>query len=305
MASRSEHARGPRGVVVELGGAAGSGQCSEGGEHRRHVLADIVPARVDEVALAQAQPFHDGPCPRVRSVLGERRRPDRVRGPGRQRHDPDAIAPQVQQSSRGATDSVARHEDGRGIAQEPASEPLAESRGGSPLEGAGQLPRCEIEQRGDRGEVRGDRQATARGVIDGARRAARLGPPGGPDRRATQEERIDRERRGAQQPDGGQEPTADHVEVLEAHGRVVLVARQQEGERLAGQRVGIERAEQALQIGRRPRRASRFLECPHVHDDAQAGRSRHVLRRNVPKRRPDLLQPELHHDHECLDHDPP
>ena len=62
------------------------------------------------------------------------------------------------------------------------------------LERARQLPRRKVEQRGDGRQPRGDRQSTARGVVHRTGRSAELGTPCRPDRRATQQERVDRQR---------------------------------------------------------------------------------------------------------------
>ena len=101
--------------------------------------------------------------------------------------------------------------------------------------------------------------------------------------------------------------------------------REQERERLAGQRVGVEGAEQPVEVGRGQRRPLGRLERPGVEDDADA---RHARRRRfaeagvgrpgrpvTPASRPagartaqpprDLLGPQLDDDDQRLDHDPP
>ena len=56
---------------------------------------------------------------------------------------------------------------------------------------------------------------------------------------------------------------------------VVLVRIDEEGERFAGHRVGVERAEQSVEVGGRERRPVGLLERPHVeHDPDPGGRRR-------------------------------
>ena len=82
---------------------------------------------------------------------------------------------------------------------------------------AGQLPGGQVEQRGHDRQARGDRQrAAADGVIDRARRAATLGPPGRTDGRAAQQERVDGHRPGPQQAGRWQLAAPDDLEVLVA-----------------------------------------------------------------------------------------
>ena len=73
------------------------------------------------------------------------------------------------------------------------------------------------------------------------------------------------------------------VEPVVAGRRIVEVAAQQEGERFAGQRIGIERGQETVEIERRERPAPGFLERPHVHHDAQA-RDRHERMRPLLSR---------------------
>ena len=184
----------------------------------------------------------------------------------------DPLAAQVQEASGRARDGIRADQHRRRVAQQAGPQPLAEARRGAALEGARQLPRREVQERDDRRQTRGDRDRVAGGVVDGPGRATTLRPPGRPDRRAAEHERVDRQRRLAQQPGRRQQAPADDLEALEAGRRVVLVRGEQEGERLARPRVGVEAAQQAIEVGGGPRRTGRFLERPDVHDDAYARR---------------------------------
>ena len=110
------------------------------------------------------------------------------------------------------------------------------------LECVGQLPRREIEEGRDGRQARRDRQPATGGVVDGARRAtvdsARQAAPS--DAPRSRNGSMVSARR-AEQPDRRQQSPTDHLEVRVPRRRVVLIAGQQEGERLAGQRVGVER----------------------------------------------------------------
>ena len=132
-------------------------------------------------------------------------------------------------------------------------QPLAEPAGHRPPERVGQLPRREVEQRDDDRQARRDRQRAAPDrVIDGAGRAAAVRPPGGAERRAAQQERVDGHRAGPQQPRRRQLAPADDLEVRDTAS--VGSSRsdaEQERERLAGERVRVEGAEQTRR-GRPP-----------------------------------------------------
>ena len=94
------------------------------------------------------------------------------------------------------------------------------------------------------GMPRRERQRAAGRVVDGAGRAAPLGPPAGAEGRAAQQERIDRERAGAQQPRRRQQPPADDLEAGQRGVGSSRSEREQERERLAVERLGVERGEQ-------------------------------------------------------------
>ena len=130
-----------------------------------------------------------------------------------------------------------------------------------------------------RPEAIGQRAAAHR-VVDGAGGPSPLGSPGGPDGRTAQEERVDGHRRGSQQAGRWQLPAPDDLEVLVLGGRVVEVGADQERERFAGQRRGVEGAEQPVEVGGRERCPLGCLERPGVEDDADA---RHALRRCFAK----------------------
>ena len=158
------------------------------------------------------------------------------------------------------------------VPQQAGPQPLPETRGPAALVGARQLPRSEIEERHDERQAGRERDRPAGGVVDGAGGAATFGSPRRPEARPGQQERIDRERAGAEEPRRRQQSTPDDLEPGEALGRVVGVGREQERERLATGRVGVVGGQQGAQVLRRQRRALRLLERAGVEDDADAGR---------------------------------
>ena len=101
----------------------------------------------------------------------------------------------------------------------------------------------------------GERPGPGR-VVDGARRPAAVRSPRRSERRAPQQERIDGQRPGAQQPGRWQEAPADDLEAPVRDGRVVEVAAQQERERLA-RRAARHRTPRAGRRGRRPSSGAR------------------------------------------------
>ena len=266
-----EDARRPRHGRVETVGPVATPQGGQGGQHRRCVLADVVATGIDEVAIPQAEPVRDRP--RSPAALGECHRPDRVGRPRRERDDPDPVSAQAQQTPSGPRDIVTADEHRRGIAQAAGTESLAEAgaaaRAGTSA-GSSHGARSRSVATVGSPEAIGSPPPAVWYTAPAA--PPSLGTPRRPDRRATQQERVDGQRARAQQPDRRQQPSADDLEVAETRRRVVLVAGQQEGERLARQRVRIEAAEQALQVGGGPRSARRLLERPNVHDDADARR---------------------------------
>ena len=225
---------------------------------------------IDEVSIAEAESIGGGAggLAAPERVLED----GRVRGSRRERHDMDPLPSQVQQPTGGLRDRLGADEDRRGVAQQPGTQPLAEARRGPALEGLGELPGREIQERHHRRQARRDRHGVARRVIHGARRPAPFRPPRRPDRGTAQDERVDRQRRLAEQPGRRQQAPADDLEVFEPRRRVILVRGEQERERLAGARVGVEAAQQAVEIRRGPWGAGRLLQRSDVHDHPHAGR---------------------------------
>ncbi len=151
----------------------------ERGHQRGTVLPDVVATVIDEVSIAETESIGGGPggLAAPERVLED----GRVRRSRRERHDMDPVAPQVQEPTGGLRDRLGADEDRRGVAQQPGTQPLAEARRGPALEGLGQLPRREIQERHHRRQARRDRHGVARRVIHGARRPA-SGPPATPRR---------------------------------------------------------------------------------------------------------------------------
>ena len=139
------------------------------------------------------------------------------------------------------------------------------------LERSGHLPRRQVEQGHDDRQARRDRQRTAANrVVDGAGRSAALGPPGGAQRRAAQEEWIDGHRGRSQQPGWRQQAPSHDLEMVVAARRVVEVGAQEDRERLAGDRLGVERPQQGVEVDRGQRGPLRGLERARVEDDPDA-----------------------------------
>ncbi len=225
---------------------------------------------VDEVAPRKAEP-------RALGIAACGRRLGPERGTRSERHHPDPAAPQVQQPPRIARHFLRGDDHCCSLADQAGSQPLPEPGRRSALEDLGKLPRREIEQRDDGRHVRQHRDGhrAARRVIDRSPGAAPLGPPGGADGRAPDEEWIERQRRRTQQARRRQQPAPPHVEPTEPLGRVGEVRLQQERERLAVEGSGVERADQTLQVGGRRRRPVRILQRTRVeHDPHAATRAR-------------------------------
>ena len=128
-----------------------------------------------------------------------------------------------------------------------------------------------------------ERDRPAGRVVDGARGAAPVGPPRRPEARPRQQERVDGQRAGAEQPRRRQQPAADDLEVREALGRVVerrSASRSANDSPASG--VGVE--------GRRAARRGRRRSAAPGRAPGAAGRrgrrGRPVRRRRGPDRRP-------------------
>ncbi len=257
-----------RGRPVAGGHPLGSGLAAEDrerAEERRQVLAGVEPARVHRVP-----PPRDAELRPFLVAVGQRLGPER--GPRRERHHAQPVALDPQQAACLVARGLAGHEhDGR-VPQDAGTQPLAEPGGRAALVRLRHRPRREVQQRGDDRDPRRDGQRPAGRVVDGARGAAVLGPPAGPDRRAAQEQRVHGQRPRAEQPGGRQEATADDLEAGPAGRGVLAVDAHQERERLVVGRVGVQGVQQRLEVDRRERGALRVLDRPHVDDDPDAGR---------------------------------
>ena len=130
------------------------------------VLSDVVATRVDEVSIAEAESLDGGAGGRP----GARARAERAAAyAGRGASGTTWIRSRRRCRSRRADsrDRIRADEDRGGVAQQPGAQPLAEPRRGPALEGLGQLPRREIQERHDRRQARRDRHGVARRVIHG------------------------------------------------------------------------------------------------------------------------------------------
>ncbi len=255
----------PRHVRPERARPARRGEIGQGAQERRQVLAGIVPAGIDEVAVRQAEP-----CPllgRTGSGRGDERRA------GGERDDPDPLAPQTEVTAGRSAGSLPGDDDGRGVPEDPCSEALTEAGCRCPLVCARQLPGRQIEERHDDRQPRGERHRPARGVVDGPGRTAAGRAPAGPDRGAAQEERVGRQCGRAQQA-GRRErsPAGDRKtrQIVELLGRIRQAGLDEDRERLAGDRVGGERPQELLEVDRGRGRALGLLERPDVEHDAGA-----------------------------------
>ena len=142
-----------------------------------------------------------------------------------------------------------------------------------PLERARELPRREVEERDHDGQPGRDRQrpATDR-VIDGAGRAARSARQAAPTAAPRRRNGSTVMRRGPQQAGRWQLAPADDLEVRDT--RSVGSSRSEpirNANDSPAQRIRVEGAEQAVEIGGRQRRPVGRLERPGVEDDADAG----------------------------------
>ena len=229
--------------------------------------------------------------------------------PARPRRPPSARAgPPGSGLGADAADAVRpaqhRHRDEhrRGIAQQPRTESLAEAGRRPALERARQLP--------------GARSSAWRRSAAPRRSAAhrpRCGTPHRPLHRArhAMPPRSTRHSAGtgrpsarrAQQTDRRAQPATDHLEVAEPRRRVVLVAGQQECERLTRQWVCIEGAEQALQVRRGARCARGPCKARTSMTTRTPGFGSCRLARASPTAQ-EILQSKLHDHDEGLDDDP-
>ena len=235
--AHEQDARRPRVLLGECRRPASGRQLGQRAQEGGEVLAGVVPPSVDEVALGQAEPLPLRGA--IRTLEGERV----ARGKW---NDPDPVAAETQQAAGRRADGFAADDDRVGVTQQAPPDPLAETGHGRALEGAGELPRSEVKECHDDRQPRRKRQGAAAGrVVDGATGTALPGAPRRPQRRAPQQERVDGHRRRAQQARGRQEPSTHDGQLLEARGRVVEVGLEEERERLAGERLGVEGAEQA------------------------------------------------------------
>ena len=244
-----EHARRPRHAV---------GQARPGGrlrpseldrrEQRREVLAGVVPAGVDEVALGQPEPLALRPA--VGAATG---RPDDLRAAapdgqkanaGRGANGTTWIRSRRRWSRRRADAAVASLPDDHrgGIAQEPAAQALAEPRRRRPLVRPGSSHGARSSSVTTTGRPVTSGTDAADRVVDRPGRAARGRPPRRADAGAAQDDRVDREGRRAEQVGGRQQPPADDLEVREGDRRIVEVRAEQQGERLARERRRVVRA---------------------------------------------------------------
>ncbi len=151
-------------------------------------------------------------------------------------------------------------DDHRGrVTEQPRAKPLAEPRRRASLVRARQLPRCEIEKRHDEGQAGDQGDRTADRVIDGAGSTASIRPPGGPDGRTREQERIYGQHRRAQEPRRRQEAATDDGQPIEALRRVVQVRPEEQGEGLPAHGCTVECSEQAVEVDRRQRCAIGLL----------------------------------------------
>ena len=267
------------GQATSSGRSAGrpaSARDASAAEERGEVLAGVVPAGIDEVATGQPEPLAlrggvvIGRGGRSAATAPGRRGERRPRG---QRDHPDPVRAEMEQAAGRGLHLRAGDEHRGRVAQQPAAQALPEPRGRGAAEGLRQLPRRQVEQRRDDGQPRRDRQRPRAGrVVERAGGPAAVGPPGGPERRPAQQERVHGHRRRAEEVRRRQLAAADDGQVRVGRRRVVEVAAQQERERFAVDGLLVEGAEQAVQIGGRDRRPRRLLERPRVEDDPHAGR---------------------------------
>ena len=179
----------------------------------------------------------------------------------------------MQQAPGRAGDRLAADDHRGRIAQEPAPQALAEPGGGIALVRPGQLPWREVEQGDDERQTGRERHDAADGVVDRTSGARGIGPPGRPEARAAQDERVDGHRRRAQQVGRRQESPPDDLERSERGGRVVDVRAQRSAKDSPGRGSASKAAEQAVEVGGGQRRALGLLERAGVEDDSDAGRA--------------------------------
>ena len=192
----------------EAGRSPGRGEARQRVEERPEVVAGVVPAGVDEVPCGHAVPL----------ALRVERRPLGVadlgaghgeRGEGvasGQGDDVETPGADPQEPRGGPGDGGAPHDDGIGLAQQLGPETLPESRRGRALVLLRKLPRGEVQERRDDREAGPDRQGAGHGV---GHRAGAAGPRGRArvrctERRAPDEERIERQRARTEDPRDGQ-----------------------------------------------------------------------------------------------------
>ena len=150
-------------------------------------------------------------------------------------------------------------------------------------------------------------------VVHGPGRTAAVRAPGGTQRGAAQEERVERHRPGPQQPGRRQEPSADDVEV--ARSATVgssrsLRSRNANDSPSSGSASNAPRS--AVEVRRGERCPFGLLERPGVEDDPEPARERGALgperahERAAAPEQPvaQLLGPQLDDDDERLDDDP-
>ncbi len=208
------------------GTSSGGAGTTDGGRRR---LISPAAARLTAPAGACRGPAgrRSGPGRRSSAPGGRagapRRRPASAAGVnaarGGERDDADPVAADVEQPPGRASGRLGPDDDRRRLAQDPRPQPLAEAGDRSALVPARQLPRREVEQGHDHRQPRGERRRAAGRVIDGADappRSARQAVP----RTRPQQERVDRQRAGPQEPGRRQQPATDDVEVLRAGAAV-------------------------------------------------------------------------------------
>ena len=185
----------------------------------------------------------------------------------------EPVAPDPEQPPRGARDRVRADDHRGGVAQQPAAEPLAEPRGRAPLVRAGQLPRGEIEERDDERQPGRERDRAAGRVVDGTRprRPARPAtPPRGSPRTAGTDRPSARPERRSRVGGSNRRPTTSRPVNRSVGSSTSDASRSANDSPSSG--VGVEGAEQGVEILRGQRRPIGFLERPGIEDDADACR---------------------------------
>ena len=184
--THQEHPRWPGHLRIECWRSARPASRRSDPSSDGEVLAGVVATGVDEVALGQAQPLavgsrvgggtglvRSGTCLGPLGATGRNAGRARPSGSRRIRSGRHAEERPGRPGGRLAAD-----DHGRGVAQDPAAQSLAERGGRAALVDAGQLPRREVEQGHHERQARTDRHAPDGRVVDRAGRHRPLRPPG-------------------------------------------------------------------------------------------------------------------------------